>query len=454
MAGNATRRNGNGIALERERRAGWCHMTDGKTIWKNIWPIVLARSPQGWRWLMAPRDPITWAALRAKLTTLSLPSTNSGRLAVLVGIVLLLLLVLPWYAKGHKDEKGVVTYPNAAIINPIFAGLGAILLIYAAIRQAQTASNRHEAQTEADLQRRVTESFSKAIEQLGSDKLEVRLGGIYALERISQESAPDYGTVMENLTAFVRERTQRTEAKRDQRIRAIAHSLWKEAGKPEGRSEEFWHAAVNRETSGEPPADIAAVLTVIKRRSETHRARQIRDQRVLDFRRAVLRRADLTGAHLEGANLAFAHLEGAECIGEDAGLIKQYAHEGAIPWDAYFERMGAHLEGANLWGTHLERAFLGGAHLERAICIGAHFEGANLIWAHLDGADLAMAHLDGANLSGAHLDGAQLWAAEGLTQAQIDQARGDAATALLPAGLTRPAHWTNPDGGEGPAPAA
>jgi uncharacterized protein YjbI with pentapeptide repeats len=130
-----------------------------------------------------------------------------------------------------------------------------------------------------------------------------------------------------------------------------------------------------------------------------------------------------------------AQRDGAVCIGEDAGLKH------------------AHLEGANLWGAHLERALLGGAHLQRAICIGAYLEGANLIWAHLDGADLAFAHLEYANLSGAHLDGAQLWAAEGLTQAQIDQARGDAAT-TLPPGLTRPAHWTNPDGGEGPAPAA
>jgi hypothetical protein len=36
--------------------------------------------------------------------------------------------------------------------------------------------------------RRITESFSKAVEQLGSDKLEVRLGGTYSLERISKES--------------------------------------------------------------------------------------------------------------------------------------------------------------------------------------------------------------------------------------------------------------------------
>jgi hypothetical protein len=34
----------------------------------------------------------------------------------------------------------------------------------------------------------ITDRFSKAIDQLGSDKLEIRLGGIYALERIAQES--------------------------------------------------------------------------------------------------------------------------------------------------------------------------------------------------------------------------------------------------------------------------
>jgi uncharacterized protein YjbI with pentapeptide repeats len=424
----------------------------------SILSLVVARFRQSWRWLMERRDPITWTVLRARLTTLPLlPSRNAGRFAVLAGIVVLLLLVSPWYAKGHKDKNGVITYPNAALINPILAGLGAILLIYAAIRQAQTAGNRHEAQTKADLQRRITESFSKAVEQLGSDKLEVRLGGIYALERISQECTTDYWTVMENLTAFVRERTQRAEADRratplDQRVAAIAYLLWEEAGKPERRSEEFWHVAVERATSGEPPAtDIAAVLTVIKRRSETHRAREVRDQRVLDFRGAVLRRADLTGAHLEGANLWGAHLERAVFIGEDAGLKPHLG--GTKDWDAYFERMGAHLEGANLWGAHLERALLGGAHLQRAICIGANLEGANLIWARLDGADLAFAHLEYANLIEAHLDGAQLWAAEGLTQAQIDQARGDAAT-TLPPGLTRPAHWTNPDRGEGSAPAA
>ena len=50
----------------------------------------------------------------------------------------------------------------------------------------------------------VTDRYTKAIEQLGSDKLDVRIGGIYALERIARDSAKDHPTVMEVLTAFIR----------------------------------------------------------------------------------------------------------------------------------------------------------------------------------------------------------------------------------------------------------
>jgi hypothetical protein len=421
----------------------------------KIWQVVTAQFQQGWRWLMAPRGPLTWTALRARLTTLRLlPSTYAGRFAVLLGgILLLLLLVLPWYAKGHKDKGGVVTYPNAALINPILAGIGAALLIYAAIRQAQIASNRHEAQTKADLQRRITESFSKAIEQLGSDKLEVRLGGIYALERISQESPQDHWTVVENLTAFVRERTQRTEAERiakprDQRIAECAYLLWEYAGKPERRSEEFWAKAIEQESFGGPPVtDIAAVLTVIKRRGEEQRALEAREGRVLGLHQAILRYATLFQAHLEGANLGWAHLE---------HVNLRSAHlQGAHLTRAHLEHsdlFGSHLEHADLAEAHLQGADLFGAHLEGANLFGAHLEDTNLGWAHFEGADLFGAHLEGVGitLSGAHLQGANLVGVTGLTQQQIDWAFGDAET-KLPEGLTRPAHWTQPERGAEPA---
>ena len=50
----------------------------------------------------------------------------------------------------------------------------------------------------------MTDRYTKAIEQLGSDKLDVRIGGIYALERIARDSPRDHPTAMEVLAAFIR----------------------------------------------------------------------------------------------------------------------------------------------------------------------------------------------------------------------------------------------------------
>ena len=56
----------------------------------------------------------------------------------------------------------------------------------------------------------ITERFTKAIAQLASKDLEVRLGGIYALERIARDSERDHGPIMEVLTAYVREHASTT----------------------------------------------------------------------------------------------------------------------------------------------------------------------------------------------------------------------------------------------------
>ena len=54
-------------------------------------------------------------------------------------------------------------------------------------------------------QGQVTERYTKAIEQLGSQHMAVRIGAIYALERIARDSARDQPTVMEVLSAFIRD---------------------------------------------------------------------------------------------------------------------------------------------------------------------------------------------------------------------------------------------------------
>src|SRR5262249_33146952 len=50
----------------------------------------------------------------------------------------------------------------------------------------------------------ITDRFTKAIDQLGKETLDVRLGGIYALGRIANDSPKDHWQIMEVLTAYVR----------------------------------------------------------------------------------------------------------------------------------------------------------------------------------------------------------------------------------------------------------
>lgn len=52
--------------------------------------------------------------------------------------------------------------------------------------------------------------FNHAVDQIGSEKLEVRLGAIYTLKRISRDRQyVDYRVpILETLAAYVRERTR------------------------------------------------------------------------------------------------------------------------------------------------------------------------------------------------------------------------------------------------------
>lgn len=87
-----------------------------------------------------------------------------------------------------------------------------------------------------------------------------------------------------------------------------------------------------------------------------------------------------------------------------------------------------HHAGADLVGARLRD--LGHASLRGAVLIGADLRGADLRGADLLGADLRGADLGGADLTGVLF----------CVQAQLDAARGDAAT-VLPAALRRPTHW-------------
>ena len=274
--------------------------------------------------------------------------------------------------------------------------------------------------------RQITEQYTRAVEQLGSDHLAVRLGAIYALERIARDSKRDHWPIMEILTAYVRE-----------------HAPWKEA-------ESRWQGEIL--PSGTQPTpdhlsppdlgvEIQAILTVLGRRRRTH---ERGEDRVLDLRETDLRQASLRGAQLDGANLLGAHLEGADLAEVHLRKANLWgAHlEKAHLWDAHLEGAhlgGAHLEGASLSEAYLEGAYLSKAHLEETLLLRTHLEGANLsnacikmaslLDARLEGADLTYARLNPAYLPGAHLEGANLWGAN-LEGADLENAHLEGATLL------------------------
>ena len=66
---------------------------------------------------------------------------------------------------------------------------------------------RTDAQLTLDAARETqfADRYSRALEQVGSANLDVRVGGIYALEGIARDSHLYHTTVIEVLTAFIRE---------------------------------------------------------------------------------------------------------------------------------------------------------------------------------------------------------------------------------------------------------
>ncbi|QFY09565.1 hypothetical protein GBF35_25545 [Nonomuraea phyllanthi] len=272
----------------------------------------------------------------------------------------------------------------------IATGLVALAAVYYTARNAETARRAVELTQQTSTrtlelteQGQVTDRYTKAIQQLSdADNPHIRIGGIYALERIAQDSERDRHTVQEVLTAFVRAYV---------RDPAPPSAIAKEGEK----SQDLRGPRVP-----EVRADVQAALTVIGR---------------ADMSDADLRRADLAGANLIRATLIGAKLEGADLSNSllaEANLAKAWLSNATL--------LRAVLIKANLSKTILEAAALSHALLAEVKLTGADLTGAKLISADLTGADLTGATLHQANLAAAKMERADLSDAI-LTYAQLSR---------------------------------
>jgi Pentapeptide repeats (8 copies) len=217
------------------------------------------------------------------------------------------------------------------------AGVAVIAAVVVTWQQLETDRRQLRRQLEVAGQEDPGERFARALDQLGSEQLDVRLGGIYGLERIAARASGE--------------------------VTAVG-SAYRPPPSGEGPSL-FWAAqdrvqvfeilsAHVRTTSHRPP--IGPGGTLPQRRPDVNAAVTVLARRTVLAGDPPI---NLAGSILPSARLDFAHLAGAD------------------------------LRGSDLRGTSLLYADLAGAYLHQALLCGTQLQGADLREARLTGAQVS-----------------------------------------------------------------
>lgn len=123
-----------------------------------------------------------------------------------VGLVLVagVSVALLWTQFSSGDQRDSVHLDTIRTAASIVVGTGgAAALLLTARRQRSTELDLKQKEHDAT-ERRVTELYGKAADQLGSDKAPVRLAGLYALERLAQDNAAHRQTIVNLVCAYLR----------------------------------------------------------------------------------------------------------------------------------------------------------------------------------------------------------------------------------------------------------
>jgi uncharacterized protein YjbI with pentapeptide repeats len=343
-----------------------------------------------------------------------LVATSVASVTALVALVLACIVVFPrllYPPLSAEDLAGVSSADRRVELQQaqselqsntrelLLQGVGGLLLVAGVVATWRQVQVSREGQ--------ITERFTRAMEHLGSETADVRLGGIYALERIAKNSEMDRATITEILVAFVR-----------------GHASWP-AGSPVS-PEAHPTPTVDRQLHWlrDRAPDVQAAMLVLGRRPRSRDEERV-DLGTVDLRRSRLTRARMSGVRMRHANLADAWMRQIDLDGsdlEDTDLRNANLNE-------------AHLRGASLRHAYLDDAdvrgaSLGGADLTAACLCRADLRGADLRRARLPGADLRGADLRGAllehaDLAGVKADAATRWP-DGFDPARLPARREDA----------------------------
>lgn len=244
--------------------------------------------------------------------------------------------------------RGEGRWTRVTALVTAFTALGALVFTAQSLRATE--------------QGQLTDRFTKAIDQLGTpgpEHLWVRVGGIFALERIAIDSPRDQHTIVEVLSAFIHNASPRPDP-----------------------------TTVCPKT----PADIEAAFVVLTRRKI---AREKHDPILIDLRDTCL-----AGIRATGADLSLISLVGSDL--HDADLPKVH---GDLVGLSKVRLTNANLYKADVSGTQgFAHTDLTGARLDAAKIGQIDLTAVKLVNADLTGADLSYVALIGVDLTGAKHD--------------------------------------------------
>lgn len=192
----------------------------------------------------------------------------------------------------------------------------------------------------------ITDRYATAITQLGNEKVEVRLGGLYALEQIANDSSRrgDEATVIEVLSSFVRLHASGPESGPD--VRATIKVLGRLPNK--GRaSADFSHSNLS-ELEFDQGRFEKANFRGATINGASFRCTELREA---DFRGAELQGAQFQGSQAFRANFAFADLSNAVML--DANFVEVDLSNATVA----NARCGTEI-GDMCWATDLNKAWV------------------------------------------------------------------------------------------------
>jgi hypothetical protein len=306
--------------------------------------------------------------------------TISGRLrlglfAASVGLVIAGLIWLPQFLSPLPSKSELAEVPDPAkrieaktsarkLQNDV-RGLmvqavgGAVLLGGAVATWRQLQVGRRQLLVNQEGQ--ITERFTRAVDQLGNESVDVRTGGIYALARIAKDSPEDRAAVAQILTAYVK-----------------VHSPWPPLQKgPKSAAFPMASRTPLRPLRSRAP-DVQAAMTILGNLPfDPHLETPLGPVShrfglgEVDLTFADLRGLNLRGAWLAESNLSYAELEGADL--REASLWKTLLVSALL--------VDADMRGADLRQADMRHAWMQGARLanvkldEKTDLTGANTEG-------------------------------------------------------------------------------